>query len=252
MPSEADFLYSSLEEAVAELSLRRSDKEFCNFVDNLFIKRDIPDPLQNMPPRAVFARYIASPTLEFEAFYSLAVKSGLSPLMLEFASDKLVARNWEKFCLCKMSFVKREQMTGQKIAVNNLINFNLDEGKALKDIQTKSGESLVDFHHQLMQKFLNGAPLEIYDFSEWFIPNRGSERWSYYLRYISLFICHGILFENFLMDRKEIEFTTQVVMPAFKTITDVTGRKPLIVRALPSESENEPYWCYYDKQIKDL
>lgn len=250
MPVSTDFLYyRSVDEAIAELQRRKEDARFCSFVDEVF-GLDIPAPFRGDTPRAVFARFIASPTFEFEAFYGTATAHGMAPLMLEFTSDKLVARNYEKYALCRMAYGRKAGPNIQKTRVDNLINFNTDEGKPLSSITTKYGPSLVDFHHDLMNTHLAGRPLEVHDFSDWFVPNRGSDRWSYYLRYLGLFLHNAILFENFLSSEREAAFTEEIVIPAFRTITDVAGCSPLIVPAIPRETEDELYWCYYDEKLR--
>lgn len=252
MPEENDFLYfSSVEDAVNELHRRRNDPALLALVHDV-LGADVPTPFDIRTPRAVFARHIASPSLEFDYFYKQAKESGLAPLMLETAATKFVAKNWEKYCLARLSFVEKRGGTYFKTAVKRVIDFNADEGKELSTLKTLSGESLVDFHHRLLAASLKDESLEVYDFSSWFLPNRGADRWSYYLRYLQLFLVHGILFENFLLDKKEREFTESVVIPSFRIVKDVFGVPPIIVRTVPKEVEDEFYWCYYDTRIRDL
>lgn len=250
MPTDTDFLYfPSAETAREELDRRQKDSGFRAFVDTLFgIK--VPKPLQE-GPRAIFSRPIASPTIEFCSFYEQAARTGLPAAVFEYTADKYVARNWEKYCLGKLIFAKECSGSYEKISAERIIDFNTYEGKPIVDIQTSDGMLLTDFHHALLRNHLDGKPVEQYDFSDWFIPSRGNDRWSYYLRYLGLFLAHGILFENFLLDKRERDFTMEVVMPAFRTITDVAGYAPIIVRAMPIETEqNSDYWCYYDESVR--
>jgi hypothetical protein len=67
-----------------------------------------------------------------------------------------------------------------------------------------------------------------------------------------LFICHGILFENFLLTESEGEFTRGIFLPAFEKAISLSGMKPLIVPIPPMENEYDSHCNSYDKRIKDL
>jgi hypothetical protein len=249
MNEDLDKIYLSLDDAKRELARRQEDTELMSFVSSLL--GPLPDELNLSGKKAVFVRYVATPSLEMDLFLETAQKSGLEPIALEFLEDKYVARNTEKYNLGKLSFVDVKNVH-KKLFVENIIDFNHDEGKKIVDIYTNKKEKLVDLHHRLLEARYGEATPEVHDFSEWFKGNRGLDKWSYYLRYLSIFLCNGILFENFLLNTKEVEFTTQVVFPAIRTIYDVTGLMPLIVRLVPKETETEPYWCYYAKETRDL
>ncbi|KND47367.1 MAG: hypothetical protein AB199_02980 [Parcubacteria bacterium C7867-004] len=248
MSAETDFLYyTSAEEAIEELRRRQADPTFCAFIESLF-GIEIP-PMLLSGPMAIFSRPIASPSYEFCAFYEQAERIGLPAGVFEYTADKFVARNWEKYCLGRLAFTSSED--DQRLTLQRIVDFNRDEGKLLSEITTIAGTPLTDFHHDLLSRYLKGRPIELYDFSDWFIPNRGGDRWSYYLRYLGLFLVHGILFENFLMDKREASFTTEVVMPAFRTLADAAGCAPLIVRAMPAEKEGQSdQWCYYHDSLR--
>jgi hypothetical protein len=65
-------------------------------------------------------------------------------------------------------------------------------------------------------------------------------------------LVHGILFENFMLDDDEIEFTKKIVVPAFETIEKIFGVKPLIVALNPTEIEGSDFWNSYPYQIEDV
>ena len=77
---------------------------------------------------------------------------------------------------------------------------------------------------------------------------------NYYTNFILLFICHGILFENFLFCGDEGEFTKNILLPAFNKAHDLAGIKPLIVPIPPMDSEIEEdiHWHSYSEKIKSL
>lgn len=61
----------------------------------------------------------------------------------------------------------------------------------------------------------------------------------------SLFICIGILFENFVTNEYEQEFAENVVYPAINKIQKEFALKPLIVPLLPLEQWPTKHWCCY-------
>ena len=67
---------------------------------------------------------------------------------------------------------------------------------------------------------------------------------------MALFIQNGILFENYLLNDEEMNFTKQIVIPAFLEIEKHFKFKPLIVRLLPSKSESELYWYWYPSSFE--
>lgn len=252
-----DFLYTSLPDALKELENRRSDFKFKQLVQEL-LGSDIPPSLQE-EPRAVMVRYITSPRFEYDYFQDHVSKSGLKPLLLEYTDDKFIAKNWEKYHLARMFFARKPLSLGlaPTCVVDTIctIDFNRFQGRSLRELETTWGENFIVFHHRLLNSYLRHRDWEtpeIEDFSEWFRRNSGPDLWTYYPRYLALFLLNGILFENFILDPKERFFTERVVMPAFKTIADVMGRRPLIVRLVPSEIEHESHLCYYDEKIRGM
>jgi len=249
--SDALDIYTELPEALEELKRRRADKALCKKVADFFSKLPPPD-LLTKEPRAVLTRYIVSPTIETERFCKIVKGSGLKPLFLEYADDKFVARNFEKYCLGRLHFARDNEKNKKGIVVLRVVNFNKNEGKLLNRIMTEQGESLVDFHHRLFTQSGYVESPEIFDFSEWFKKGRQLSGNYYYLFYLTLFLTHGILFENFLLDKREHEFTERKVVPAFKHIMDTFGVRPLIVPLTPPETATEPHWCYYEKRLRKL
>ncbi len=91
--------------------------------------------------------------------------------------------------------------------------------------------------------------IEVFDATDWYRRN-GNKSLSHYKPFLALFICHGVLFENFLTEGKERDFTFNVVLPAFKTVEQLFGMKPLIVRLLPRESEADKKWMWYPGHLE--
>ncbi|MEK6673092.1 MAG: hypothetical protein AABY42_06395 [Nitrospirota bacterium] len=73
----------------------------------------------------------------------------------------------------------------------------------------------------------------------------GKKAKEYYKYFLSLFICHGILFENFITNEEEERFSKSVVFPAFRQVVADFGLKPLIVPLVPHSQASDIYWrCY--------
>ena len=78
----------------------------------------------------------------------------------------------------------------------------------------------------------------------------GGEPGWFWPRLISLFVCDGILFENFHSDGHESEFTRRIIRPAFAEVEERYGVRPLIVPLLPITWERDPYWSWYPSRWK--
>ena len=105
-------------------------------------------------------------------------------------------------------------------------------------------EPVIDFHHGLFRSRLGNPPL-IVDQTAWF----GSLKEHFspvYAGPLSIFLAHGIWFENFLMDDvREQQFLRDFIYPGFLKIRDQFGLRPLICRHLPIESEKNSGWHHY-------
>lgn len=237
-------VFTPLEEAVLELQRRRANKELGAQVVEL-LRRDIPKPFMNHP-RAVTFRQITTPNYETRRFFSLVdAMEGLDPLFIEYLDDKFVSCNEIKHALGKMFFYQGVgKKGGTKIVSETIINFNEANGKKLREVKTVWGESLVHFHHEFFCTRFRNEPDVFFDASDWFL-RQGSSAEGYYAPFLSLFLQHGILFEDFLLNEEETEFTRNVFLPAFSSIHKITGYKPLIVNLAMTDIEGARFWkCY--------
>jgi hypothetical protein len=130
-----------------------------------------------------------------------------------------------------------------------VIDLSNHEGKQFCDIQTIWDENFVDFHHRLLSQ----TPFEVNraDISTWYKSNGGSAK-GYYPLYLALFICHGILFENFITNKEEEEFSRTVVFPAFKAVENHFGVRPLIVPIAPHDTACDIYWRCYPSYLEEI
>lgn len=115
------------------------------------------------------------------------------------------------------------------------------------DVRTLWGERLADFHHGLLSQSV--SEIGRYDISPWY-ESHGEKAKEYYPYYLALFICHGILFENFITNGED-RFTKSVVFPAFKQVVDHFGIKPLIVPLVPHETASDIYWRCYPAELEE-
>jgi len=251
----AKFVYVSCEEAIAELNRRKIDKTLEKQVDD-FLKGSIPEPLVEKE-KFVLARHLITPNYEVSRFLIISDAMGFEPLFFEYLDDKLIYQNPWKYSLGKIPFYSgKDKNDSPKIKKISIIDFNNSHGKKISAANTNWGQSLVDFHHEFFNKRFPGFKKSIFDGSSWY-SNNGESPIHFYERFFALFIRHGILFENFLLDETEYEFTQKVILPAIINISNRFNLKPLIVSLMPTEVEGEGFWlshpaCTYDFVNKKL
>ena len=107
----------------------------------------------------------------------------------------------------------------------------------------------VEFLHGLLQQHLPG--MEICVVSDWhnFKDRHAAD---YYRYFLAFFVCHGVLFENFVTNEEESVFYNSVVFPAMAEVTERFGVKPLIVPAIAEEKLQDEYWWCYPAHIVEL
>jgi len=237
--------YSSIRE---ELDRRWNDKELRKKVEDFFGENSM-DELR-LEPRAVLSRTLASPNAELLYFLDIAKSLDLKPLVLEYP-DKFVAKNQNKYHLARMFFYRKAaDLRSFPVYAPKVIDFNEHEGKKFSEITTLWGESIAEFHHNLLFQAVPEIKGKILDFSSWFDSARISSKF-YYLHFLALFVCHGVLFENFLIDDKEEdEFIREKFLPSFKEVERIFGVKPLIFPLLPFDGEKHQHWLSYHESLK--
>jgi len=233
-------MYIELEEARRAVQKRWRDLEIRRKVREYV--GEIPDFLRN-GPRAVLARQMASPNFEFFRFAAAAERVCLKAVCPEYTQDKFSTRNPDKRQLGKMTFLHgRGRKGGIKSTTHRIIDFNLCDGKQLADIQTLWGEYFTDFHHRLLAAHVSGV--EIIENSPW-LKKVGGEPALFWPRLMALFVCHGILFDNFHATGHEEAFTRDIIRPAFRETEARFGLKPLVVSLVPVAREQDAHWSWY-------
>jgi len=238
-------IYFSLDDAREELRKRWNNLELRKKMEEELGENFIADFKNNA--RGILWRSLPSPDNGFTFFYQMAKYVNTNPLLLEYLGDKFVSINEEKKGLCTLS-VSLKNGERKKI---NAVDINLFEGKKLGEVLMKSGEKLINFHHNLFK--IAGYPIEFRDITNW-CNNIGKAK-DYYYQYLLHFVAHGILFEFFLFEEDEREnyFTNNIIFPAIEKIEKEFGLKPIVVRLYPKDQTEEEdfYWWSYPPNLND-
>jgi hypothetical protein len=238
-----DKIYLEIEKAREVIEKRKADVGLMEDVVNFL--GEIPDPLKNFP-RAILARQIATPNFECIHFWEKAKNNGFEPICLEYKNDLFCTNNRQKTSLGKLTFhhgIGRKG--GYRNSVVKLVNLGQEDGKRLCEVMTKQGEVLSDLHSRLLFQAIPTA--ETFEMSSWLGTGGAKE---YYLKFLCLFVCHGVLFENFIDKGKEGLFSNQVVLPALETIEKRFGCQPLIVKMLDDAEERK--WDWYPGYLEKI
>lgn len=238
------FVYTPVKEALSELNRRWKDK-------SVQAPKKVPAVFKD-GFKAVQAVCVVTPNYQIRRFVAVADAADLTPLIFSQFNDKFTSNNSWKHSLGKLHFFfgmnKKNEAMIERVSI---LDFNKSNGKALSTVKTNWGENLVDFHHKM---FFDAFPhlsekKSVFDASDWIIK-RGKCPHKYYRDFLSLLIKHGVQFENFMLDEKELSFTKEVFLPAFIDIYKKTGLKPLIVALEPTETEGDKFWVSYPSADK--
>ncbi len=247
------FIYTPIEDAIKELDSRQNNQKLEEYTKSI-IGVDIPEILKNNRSMVLF-RHVATLNYEIRRFFICAdALDDLHPVIFEYTADKFNNRNEWKFSLGKILInnglnKKREQMFECK----NIIDVNSSNNMPIKSINTKWGQPLVSFHHEIFNK---GFPhlkydINVFDLSDW-LEKFGPAAKDYYKSFFTLFLKNGVLFENFLLNKEELPFTKTVVLPAILEIIKETGVKPLIVALEPTNIESDKFWLSHPQHEKEF
>jgi hypothetical protein len=240
-----DNIHLSLDDARKELVERWNNVELKNAIELELGEHLLSD--FNDKPRAVLTRQICSPDNGFVFFYQCAKYIHAEPFAWEFHGDTFVHFNEEKKGLGRF----RVLQNNDRKSTIDIIDFHEAERKKLNEINLKSGQNLVDFHHSLFE--LLNCDIKKCDNTNWFKRLGRASDYYYYL--LLHFVVHGVLFVNMESpegDENDASFMQNVISPAISKIEEKFGVKPLICRLYPnpetqSEEEDFFWWCYPPK-----
>ncbi len=241
-------IYTTLDEAKEEIKRRWEDKELRKKVEEFIGKENLPEYFFQKP-HAISIEDVATPNLYCWTFVNKALNIGLDPLHFEYLDDIFVSFNHDKASLGKMTFYHGLDDNGKMIkSVERIIKLDgSEEKKKLREIKTFSGKCLTEFHREIMLK--NFPEAKIFDGSRWF-QSKGGKAKEYYKYVLSMSICHGVLFDNFLDYDYESGLVRNILIPAFIEIKERFGLKPLIVAVAPTDKHLEDFWLAYPEFTK--
>ena len=243
-------VYTPLSEALRLLEERRKDVELVDKVKKI-LNNDIPPVLENNRC-GIFARQLATPNFDTQRFIKITKENNLETVLFEYPEDKFTSKNVFKHSLGQIRVHNKINKKGEDVVEKiNIIDLVKHDGKKIKELQTVWGEPLIDFHRKLFTHYNLSSEITFYDISGWYGRNGGSAV-SYYKNFLMLFVAHGILFENFLTNDKEKDFSENVVLPAIEEVFNITGCKPLIVPLSTMDDEEEDYWISHPMIIKNI
>lgn len=242
-------VYTPLSDAIRLLNERQKDPTLVSKVRKL-LNGNVPKLFEENKC-AIMARQLATPNYENIRFINLANGSGLHPVFLEYFNDKFTSVNKYKHSLGQLHVQNKINKNGGRCVEKiTIIDFNKSNGKKLKDIKTLWGEPLIDFHKKLFELH-KLKDFSFFEETDWY--KKGNEKpVDFYVNFFLLVTCFGILFENFLLLKEDIEgeFTRDVVLPALEKVINLTGVKPLIVPVEAVDLETDDFWYYHPPLIK--
>ena len=199
----------------------------------------MPESVTSLPLMAVRERHVATARREDYVFARTAGILGLQPVWSEYSEDIYVQASTPKSSLLKIPLTE-----GGTLKVADPDKWG---GKKLSSITTQAGTNLLDFHHRLWN-LIPGENIRL-DCSTWL--QRFGSAGDYYVPALSLFVAHGVLFNDFhgqvnpLSSKKSGEFTRAIVEPACREVEGIFGHKPLIFRfSYQSGFETYPHIVY--------
>ncbi len=200
---------------------------------------------------AMLARQLATARYEDCLFYLMASQSGLVPTWGQYIEDKHSMKSNVKKSYLQGVFVfgrgrnggvradRHEFLSVARPAHRKHTPRNLHEswdGRSLREIvNPATGESLVVRHNEFQRATLGISDAHRPDFSAWHRQAKHQRAADYYPRYLSLFIAHAVLFEDYHGGESGDEldrFTARIFEPAFQQISEQFGVAPIIVSLL--------------------
>lgn len=237
-------IYSTWAHARSELARRRETglaeevQKYWGHLGPPFLPR-----LQN--PAAILSRPVATPNYETIKFHSDVMGLQMHPFILELPG-KFVSINAEKRHLWRMEF--STEVFGPVQTRLKLFDRQSAEGRIFGAIILESGGSPLDLHRKLLMASIP-QHMCVIDMTVWFQQLKSTFS-DYYMRFMMLFLCHAVWFENFfLSDHRERQLIELVIFPAYKSVVRTFGCRPLIVRFLPEETESSVDWHKYPMDV---
>ena len=240
--------------ALEEIHRRSTDTVLRKKVED-YLAGDIPEYM-GKDPVLYLARHVATPNFETLRFLHLLEPLGLPIVISQDTKDTFTSANMLKRFLGKMPVCIRITQKGgvanELYKHETIIDFAQAQGKPMSEVVTLWGEKLIEFHNRLFGKLANGSA-KITDDAAWIDRNGRGDLLTHYKRFLALFIVHGVLFEDYLVeDREEEYFMREILEPAFTFVEEQFDVRPLITQLTPSSVESVKFWLSYPKDVLPL
>lgn len=201
--------------------------------------------LPQIPNAAVLARQLATFRYEDAVFASMSEEVGLVPVWFSYTGDKFSTESKLKRSYLHPVYCDGcGRNKGLKLRTERLVaDMNRYSGRTLDQISTLHGVSLVEYHHEHLQQMYPDALT--CDNTQWLkkIGTGANAAKKYYCAYLSLFLAHAVLFEDYHGGESGTaldNFTSEVFEPAYAEVAKLFGVSPLIVK-LPWWNELQYY-----------
>ncbi len=179
---------------------------------------------------AILARQLATFRYEDAAFVLLAERAGLTPVWLSYNGDKFyTGSNLKRSYLHPVYSTGAGRNGGLRTFKRKLADPKACTGMRFTEISTICGLGLPEYHNAHQDRVYPGAIRA--DNTAW-VKNIGTAK-QYYRAYLSLFLAHSVLFEDYHGGESGSEldgFTEQVFQPAYEELYSLFGLNPLIVK----------------------
>lgn len=238
--------YTDVKDAIPIINERRQNATLKEKVDK-FLNNSVPAHFDQIDPIMYLARHIATPNFEALHFIELAKPFSLPIVIGQDAGCKFVAMNPLKRCLGKMSIVSGMTRYQDEIIENfTIIDFNASEGKKMRELHLKSGESLISFHNNLLHEIYPDL-VTVAEEESWVNEHYRNNLVKQYEQMLAMNSFYGIIFESF--PQEETTFFNEIFVPAFQNVTKALGVKPLVVELLTEEEDAARDWNHYPSVV---
>ena len=243
MSESALIRYFSLDEARDEIRRRWADAGLRLKVEHFLGDRFISQ--MKTAPCAIMFRQLLSPDNGAFWFEACSRYCWLKPINLSYHGDKFVNMNEEKIALARLCIT--HPCLGRSTV--SIAQVNGQEGLPLIDVMTRTGEKIVQWHHDLLRRSM--LTIETPDITAWYRGVNGPAE--YYVHLLAHAIAHGVYFETFddSPETREASFTSSIVIPAIEKVRAEFGMDPILVRLYPKDQtpEEDFYWFSYPPTI---
>jgi hypothetical protein len=231
-------MYTDPQKVVGELARRRKDKGRLAAILE-YLGGRLPEGWPEGAPIATLNRYVATARFEDVAFAHAAMSLGLRPFWPTYHAERYTTVNAEKVSCLRPRILRPKLQVTRRWLVEDHEQY---DGQPLGSIPIGS-RMLQEVHAEARQIVLGEVADNTFDVSEWnqaqarrFGATADTTRLAphYYHGVMALYLCHGVLFEDFDGGPNAgaglTQFVAEVVRPAIEAVTVQFGLKPLIVR----------------------